>query len=133
MSDFLFVINPATGEFIQEIKIDDSVAVATKASQARKAQPAWAARPLSARIDLLARFKDLLVQQVDRLAATLTTETGKPITQAKNEILAIPQRIDFFTQNAARLIALTWCTPSPQMQPLKTPPSKKSLPMIRWV
>ena len=96
MSDFLFVINPATGEFIQEIKIDDSVAVATKASQARKAQPAWAARPLSARIDLLARFKDLLVQQVDRLAATLTTETGKPITQAKNEILAIPQRIDFF-------------------------------------
>jgi acyl-CoA reductase-like NAD-dependent aldehyde dehydrogenase len=105
MPDFIAVINPATEELVKNIPIDSSATVVEKVSQARKAQPAWAARPVEERIELLSRFKDLLIQQVDTLAATLTTETGKPITQAEGEILAVPQRIDFFTQNVARLIA----------------------------
>lgn len=105
MADFISVINPATEELIKEIPIDDSAMVAEKAEQIRKAQPEWAARPVEERIERLKRFSHLLVQKADELAATLTAETGKPITQSKNEILATPGRINFFVENVSRLIA----------------------------
>lgn len=104
MADFISVINPATEQLIQEIPIDNSVAVSEKVARARAAQPKWALRPVEERIELMRRFKDLLVEQVDALAATLTAETGKPITQSRNEILATPARIDFFTENVAGLM-----------------------------
>ncbi|MEM6449972.1 MAG: aldehyde dehydrogenase family protein [Cyanobacteria bacterium P01_D01_bin.105] len=105
MAEFISVINPATEQLIKEIPIDDGTAVSDKVARAKAAQPKWAARPVEERINLIKRFKDLLVSQVDILAKTLTAETGKPITQARNEILATPARIDFFTENVARLMA----------------------------
>ena len=105
MVDMLSVINPATEELIQEIPVDDSAVIAQKVKQARSAQPAWAAKPLSDRIEPIKTFGRLLTERVDSLAATLTAETGKPITQAKNEILATPQRIDFFIENVAQVLA----------------------------
>ena len=105
MVNMLSVINPATEELIQEIPVDDSAVIAQKVKQARSAQPAWAAKPLSDRIEPIKTFGRLLTERVDSLAATLTAETGKPITQAKNEILATPQRIDFFIENVAQVLA----------------------------
>ena len=105
MTDLLSVINPATEQLIKEIPVDDNAAIANKVKQARSAQPAWAARLLSEKIEAIKKFKDLLVERADSLAATLTAETGKPITQAKNEILATPQRIDFFIENVAQILA----------------------------
>lgn len=104
MTDFISVINPATEQIIQKIPVDDDAAVSEKAVRARAAQPSWAATPIDKRIELLNNFKDLLVEKVDTLAKTLTAETGKPITQAKNEILGTPSRIDFFTDNVAQLM-----------------------------
>ncbi len=105
MTDFLSVINPATEELIKEIPVDDEAAVAKKAISARNAQGAWAAKPLSERLKPIEAFSQLLVQKADTLAATMTAETGKPISQAKSEILATPQRIDFFVENVAQVMA----------------------------
>jgi len=105
MPDHLTLINPATEALITELPVDDAAKVAAKVASARAAQPAWAARPLTERLDCLARFRDLLVQRADALATTLTTETGKPITQAKGEILGTPARIDFVLQNTAAVLA----------------------------
>ncbi len=105
MADYISVINPATEDLIKEIPADERAAVSEKAARARSAQPEWAARPVEERIGLLNRFKDLLIENVDTLAATLTAETGKPITQSRNEILATPDRITFFIENVARLLA----------------------------
>ena len=44
------VINPATGERIASLPVDDAAAVAAKYQAARAAQPAWAARPLPERL-----------------------------------------------------------------------------------
>ncbi|MGB3614288.1 MAG: aldehyde dehydrogenase family protein [Elainellaceae cyanobacterium] len=105
MPDRLTLINPATEALIQEIPVDDADSVVAKVVAARAAQPVWAARSLSERLDCLVRFRDLLVERADTLATTLTTETGKPIAQAKGEILACPARIDFFIQNTASVVA----------------------------
>lgn len=104
LTNTISVINPATEKLIKEIPTDDSAAIAQKVKQAHHAQPTWAALPLTERIKPIQTFKKLLVEQADSLAAILTTETGKPITQAKNEILATPQRIDFFIENVAQVL-----------------------------
>ncbi|MEM9091493.1 MAG: aldehyde dehydrogenase family protein [Cyanobacteria bacterium P01_F01_bin.53] len=105
MVDYISVINPATEELIKNIPVDDSTAVAKKVARARRAQPGWAARSLLERIKSIERFRDLLVQRAPSLAAIMTSETGKPISQANNEILATPQRIDFFIEQIAQVIA----------------------------
>ncbi|MEO1400441.1 MAG: aldehyde dehydrogenase family protein [Cyanobacteria bacterium J06635_1] len=126
MVDSLSIINPATEELIKEIPVDDSAAVAQKVDRARRAQPGWAARSVAGRVEPLQKFRDLLIQRVDTLAATLTAETGKPISQAKSEILATPQRIDFFIENVAQVLA-----PQPVYQePSQTVPGTAQLEEI---
>ncbi|TVQ15661.1 MAG: aldehyde dehydrogenase family protein, partial [Leptolyngbya sp. DLM2.Bin27] len=105
MADLLSIINPATEALIKELSMDDRTAVAQKYHRARQAQPEWAALPLADRIQPILRFRDLLTERVDTLATLLTSETGKPITQARNEILAVPGRIDFFVEHAAKVLA----------------------------
>lgn len=105
MADVLSIINPATEALIQELAVDDRAAVAEKYDRARQAQPGWAALPLVDRIKPILRFRELLVERADVLAALLTSETGKPIAQARSEILAVPGRVDFFVENAANVLA----------------------------
>src|SRR6185503_16469659 len=97
--------NPATTEVIAEIPDDSLASVAEKYARARSAQPAWAATPLATRLAAIARFRDLLVAQKDELGLRLTREMGKPITQAKNELSAMPGRIDFFLENTEATLA----------------------------
>ena len=101
----LNIRNPATGGAIAELPEDDAQSIAAKYRAARAAQPAWAATPLQARLDVLRRFRDALKSDVERLAAILTSETGKPIRQARNEINGLPGRVDFFLSAAESTIA----------------------------
>lgn len=101
----LTVHNPATGAAVAELPVDDDASVARKAQAARLAQPAWAATPLRERLAAIERFRAALVAQTDTLAATLTSEVGKPITQARNELNGLLPRIDFFVAHAADAIA----------------------------
>ena len=114
ISNIISVINPATEALIKEIPADDWAAIASKVEKARQAQPQWAGRSLAERIEAIAKFRDFLTQDVETLAAILTAETGKPITQAKNEILATPQRIDFFIENISRVISAQHVQQNPQ-------------------
>ena len=101
----LEVINPANGAAIAELATDSPDTVAAKYAAARAAQPAWAAVPLEHRIEMLQRFRAALVANLDKLAAILTAEVGKPIKQASNEINGLLGRIDFFVEHAAATLA----------------------------
>ncbi|HVR18101.1 MAG TPA: aldehyde dehydrogenase family protein [Polyangiaceae bacterium] len=91
--------NPATTEVLSEVAEDSPASVLEKYGRARSAQPIWAATPLPTRLAAMMRFRDLLSARKDELALTLTREMGKPITQARNELSAMPGRIDFFLDN----------------------------------
>lgn len=90
----LRVANPATGELLQTVSATDDLAIAQYYQQARCAQSEWAACSLSDRSRVLQTFRVLLMQRLDSLAHLLTSETGKPITQAKNEIRTAAQCLD---------------------------------------
>ena len=92
----LSVINPATGALACEVPADDAATVATKTAQARAAQPRWRALPLAERKTCIERFRGLVVRDLESLARTLTLDTGKPVSQARNELNGMLGRVDFF-------------------------------------
>jgi acyl-CoA reductase-like NAD-dependent aldehyde dehydrogenase len=92
----LAVQNPATGETIAQLPADDAVSVKAKYEAARAAQPAWAARPLADRKACIDRFRTGVVRDLEKLAVTMTKETGKPLKMSRNELDGLLPRIDFF-------------------------------------
>ena len=102
----LIVHNPANGQVIAELDADEPSAVAAKAQRARAALPGWSATRMSERKACIARFRDALAAQMEPLAATLTTEVGKPIRQARKEIDGLQSRIDFFLAQAEHSTAI---------------------------
>ncbi|ABE46585.1 aldehyde dehydrogenase family protein [Polaromonas sp. JS666] len=90
------VHNPATGALITDLPADDAVSVATKAQQARAAQPGWARVPLAERKACITRFRAGIVAELEALATTMTRETGKPVKMSRSELNGLLRRIDFF-------------------------------------
>ena len=102
------IINPATEAVIADVAVDTSDSVTAKLARLRRAQPAWAARPLSERLATIAAFRERVRGEVDALALTLTREMGKPIGQAKGEINALVAdggRLDFFLRESEAALA----------------------------
>ena len=96
----LLIHNPANGALVAELPADDAVSVATKAAAARAALPAWGAVPMADKLAMIQRFRAGVVAELELLAATLTQEVGKPISQARNELNGLLPRIDFFLEQA---------------------------------
>ncbi len=98
------ILNPADGSLIRELAEDNAQAVAAKCARARAAQPDWATVPMEDRLAAIDAFKKIIEQKKNTLAETLTRETGKPITQSRNELNALGGRIDFFLGNTRRAL-----------------------------
>ena len=101
----LTITNPANGTTIAELPSDTPESVAAKFRAARSAQPAWAALPLDQRLACLHRFREGIVGHLERLAAILTSEVGKPIRQSRNELNGLLGRLDFFLGAAGPTLA----------------------------
>ncbi len=101
----LKIHNPATGALIAEVPQASAAMADGCAHAACLAQPAWAARPMRDRLDIIQRFRVALVAELEPLAVTLTREVGKPISQSRGEINGLLARIDFFLDQAEAAIA----------------------------
>ena len=100
----LKILNPATGKPVASLPSDDARSVKAKYAAARAAQPRWAALPTRKRLDCLKRFRAAVIENVEDLAAILTTEVGKPIAQSRNEVKGVIARLDFFLAETARTL-----------------------------
>lgn len=99
------VINPATEEIIRDLQEDNRQSLAKKFATLRSSQSAWQHVSLPGRITTLQKFSALLEEAKESLAATLTSEVGKPLQQSRNEIVGAVNRIKWLTENAARYLA----------------------------
>jgi acyl-CoA reductase-like NAD-dependent aldehyde dehydrogenase len=104
------IINPATEELIREIAEDTEATVDAKFRRLKAGQPAWAAIGVGERIACIARFYELLETEKEELASALTSETGKPIGQAYNELAGARSRIRYFLEQSERWLADEWVT-----------------------
>jgi acyl-CoA reductase-like NAD-dependent aldehyde dehydrogenase len=98
------VINPANGHELADLPVDDAASVAAKHARAVAAQREWADRPLEDRIEIMRKFRATVRYRLEDLAAIMTSETGKPISQSRNELNGLLPRIDFFLDNVERTI-----------------------------
>jgi succinate-semialdehyde dehydrogenase/glutarate-semialdehyde dehydrogenase len=94
------VTNPATGEVIDTIPAATRDDIDWAVEEAAKAQKTWAKVPLHQRGAILNRFVDLALQHKEELARLLSTETGKPIVEGRNEIDNIPTLFRGFVEKA---------------------------------
>lgn len=106
------VFNPATGEKLATLPEMGADETAAAIDAAYKVQPAWAAGPAKDRSVLLRKWFDLIVANADELAAILTAEMGKPLAEAKGEILYAASYVEWYAEEAKRINGETIPAPS---------------------
>ncbi len=86
ISEWLDVINPATGEVIARTPLSSAAEVGAAVQAAAKAFPEWRRTPPEDRIQYLFKLKQLLEENQDELARIITQENGKTLGEAKGEL-----------------------------------------------
>ncbi len=97
------IVNPYTGKVINTVPNCTEKDVNKAVEYAKKAQCAWAKVPVHQKVEILKKFLDLVDKNKAELAKTLSTETGKPITQAVGEIANIRIGFEAFMERAKHL------------------------------
>jgi len=70
---------------------------------AHAAQKEWAKRPVKERSQILRRWYELILANVDDLALILTSEQGKPLAEARAEIVSNAAYLEWFAEEAKRI------------------------------
>ncbi|ANB74984.1 NAD-dependent succinate-semialdehyde dehydrogenase [Paraburkholderia phytofirmans OLGA172] len=96
------VVNPATGELIGKAPHMAAVDVEHAIIQAEAAFGEWSARTAKEREAPLKEWARLIVANASDLAAILTLEQGKPLSDAKNEVLFAASFVEWFAEEAKR-------------------------------
>ena len=98
------IINPATEEILHDLVEDTTESLEKKLQKLRKAQPDWQGEGLAKRIEIIRRYSTLLEENMEGLAAVLTSEVGKPLQQSRNEINGARARIQWLTNHAEQYL-----------------------------
>ena len=72
--------------------------MARAAAAARNAFESWALTPLEQRIAVCTRFRDLLKEHSEELAAIIAEEVGKPLWEARTEVTTMANKVDISVQ-----------------------------------
>ena len=97
------VRNPFDGAVIASVTDLGPVDVKQVIADAKSAQPTWAALTGKERANILRRWFDLMVEHADDLATILTAEMGKPLAEARGEILYGASFIEWFAEESKRI------------------------------
>src|SRR5476649_411536 len=97
------VNNPATGEILGTVPKMGAAETRRAIEAADKALPAWRALTAKERSNKLRRWFELLIENQDDLARLMTMEQGKPLAEAKGEIVYAASFIEWFAEEAKRV------------------------------
>ena len=103
----LEVVDPSDGLPLGSVASATRDDVRRAIDAADRALPAWAALPAKERSAILRRWFDLMVESADDLAVILTAEQGKPLPEAKGEILYGAAFVEWYAEEAKRVYGET--------------------------
>ncbi|MFM8898752.1 MAG: NAD-dependent succinate-semialdehyde dehydrogenase [Burkholderiales bacterium] len=101
------VTNPATGELLAQVANLGAAETTAAITAAEVAWPAWRDLTAQARCKTLLRWFTLIKENADDLARLLTLEQGKPLAEAKGEVLYGASFIEWFAEEARRVYGET--------------------------
>ena len=97
------VTNPATGEVIGHVPKLGQAEAAKAIADANAAWPAWRKKTAKERATILKKWFDLMIANADDLALIMTSEQGKPLAEAKGEIMYSASFIEWFAEEGKRI------------------------------
>ncbi|MHC8731730.1 CoA-acylating methylmalonate-semialdehyde dehydrogenase [Arenicellales bacterium IMCC56312] len=89
------VYNPATNELIRNVALADAAEVDKAVRNAAEAFHDWAEMPPARRVQVLYRYRELLIQNIDEMARLLSSEHGKTVDDAKGSITRGLEVVEF--------------------------------------
>jgi succinate-semialdehyde dehydrogenase/glutarate-semialdehyde dehydrogenase len=101
------VRNPATGDIVAEVADCGTAETEAAIAAAARAFPAWSAMVAKDRSAILMRWFNLIVRDADAIAAILTAEGGKPLAEAKGEVLYGASFCEWYAEEAKRAYGRT--------------------------
>lgn len=97
------VVDPATAGTIAELPVATAADLDEALAAAVRGWPSWRAKTPDERGALMHKVAGLIRERVDHIATLLTLEQGKPIAQARGEVLSAAGLFDYFAEQGKRI------------------------------
>jgi succinate-semialdehyde dehydrogenase/glutarate-semialdehyde dehydrogenase len=101
------VFDPATGQRLVDVANLGPADAQAAIAAANKAWPAWRGKTAKERAAILMKWFALLHQHADDLARIMTAEQGKPLAEAKGEVVYGASFLEWFAEEARRIYGET--------------------------
>lgn len=97
------VINPATNEVIGSVPLMGAAETQRAIDSANAAWPEWKAKTMAERSAILEKWHDLILENKEDLAAIMTSEQGKSLTESTGEVRYGASFMKWFAEECKRL------------------------------
>ncbi len=105
MTTMLTAIDPSTGEVIREVPAAGPAEIEKTLERAESAFPEWRRAGFAARAELLNAVGAELRRGIEEYALVMTEEMGKPITEARGEVVKAAWAAEHYAENAEQYLA----------------------------
>jgi succinate-semialdehyde dehydrogenase/glutarate-semialdehyde dehydrogenase len=112
--DAFTVVNPATGGGIGEVPLASTADLDEALAAAQRAYPLWRATDVEKRSAILRKAGTLLRERADAIARLLTQEQGKPLAEARGEVIGAASMFDWYAEEIKRDYGRTLVRPAGQ-------------------
>ncbi|WP_168453747.1 NAD-dependent succinate-semialdehyde dehydrogenase [Sphingopyxis microcysteis] len=97
------VYNPATADIIADLPIATAADLDEALAAAARGWPVWRAKTPDERAALMRKAAGLIRERADHIATLLTLEQGKPIAEARGEVLSASSLLEYFAEEGKRI------------------------------
>ncbi len=108
------VLNPATGAALADLPVATAADLAEALAAADQGFRAWRAVDVETRGGILRKAAELIRARAESIATLLTMEQGKPIGEARGEVVGAASMFDFYAEEAKRAYGRVLVRPSGQ-------------------
>lgn len=108
------VLNPATGAAIALLPMATEADLQEALAAAEQGFVEWRGKDVEARGAILRKTAQLIRERADSIAILLTTEQGKPLTEARGEVIGAASMFEFYAEEAKRAYGRVLVRPTGQ-------------------
>ncbi|MES9856680.1 MAG: NADP-dependent succinate-semialdehyde dehydrogenase [Sedimenticola sp.] len=105
--DTITIINPANGDILGSVPRMGVDETRQAIQAAERAWPAWRDKTAAERCTLLLRWRDLMMENQEDLAQLMTAEQGKPLAEARGEVVYGASFFEWFAEEGKRIYGET--------------------------
>ena len=107
MSNYFNVMNPATGEYINKVKIDSENDIKQAIQNGHESFKEWAKVNAHERSRLIQKWAEKIIENKHELAEIMTKENGKPLSESLGEVDYSVSYLDWYAEEAKRIYGRT--------------------------